>query len=96
MNTKKEVPLVVTTVHRGVFFGYGIPSDADTIKLKRARMAVYWPVETHGVVGLASDGPPKGARISPAAPEIILRDVTSVMVVSPEATEKWEMGPWTD
>jgi len=94
MATKKEIPLVVTTAHRGVFFGYGIPSDADTIKLKRARMAVYWPAETHGVVGLASDGPPKDARISPAAPEIILRDVTSVMAVSPKAVKRWEAEPW--
>jgi hypothetical protein len=91
---EEKVALVVTTAHRGVFFGYGIPSDAPTIKLAKARMCLYWPVENKGVLGLASEGPLKGARVSPAAPSIILRDVSSVMTVSEEAINRWERQPW--
>jgi hypothetical protein len=88
-------PLVVTTAHRGVFFGYGEPSDGSTIRLERARMCVYWPKETRGVVGLASDGPKRGSKVGPAAPAITLRDVTAVMEVSEEAAQAWEKGPWS-
>jgi len=87
--------LVVTTKHRGVFFGYGEPSDKDTIELKNARMCIYWPEENRGVVGLASDGPKKGARITPSAPSIILRGVTSVMETTKEAEKAWEKGLWS-
>ena len=87
-------PLVVTTAHRGVFFGYGVPSDAPTIRLENAQMCVYWPQENKGVLGLASDGPLKGARIGPAVPSIILRDVTSVMETTTEAEKRWRAQPW--
>jgi len=90
----KLQPLVVTTAHRGVFFGYGVASDAPTIRLERVRMCVYWPAENKGVVGLAAHGPKKGARIGPAAPAMTLRDVTSVMEVAPEAVKRWEAEPW--
>ncbi len=90
----EEKGLVVTTLHRGVFFGYGIPTDSKTITLKRCRMCIYWPVENHGVVGLASDGPKPGARITPAAPDVILQDVTSVMIASDTAVKVWERELW--
>ena len=86
--------LLVTTLHKGVFFGYGVFSDSPNIKLERARMAVYWPAEIKGVLGLASAGPLKGSRIGPAAPELWLRDVTSVAKVSPAAVKNWEKAPW--
>lgn len=90
-----EQALVVTTAHRGVFFGYGeTGGESKTIKLKRARMCVSWPDSNHGVLGLASDGPKNGARISPAAPEIILHDVTAIMTVSALAQEEWEKEKW--
>lgn len=88
-------PLVVTTVHRGVFFGYGEPEDGETIRLERARMCLYWPAGTKGVVGLASDGPQEGSRVGPAAPAMILRGVTAVMEVTSEAAKAWEREPWT-
>ena len=87
-------PLVVTTAHRGVFFGYGEPTDKDTIRLERARMCVYWSEETKSVVGLAERGPQKGSKVGPPAPAITLRDVTSVMEVSKEAAKEWERGSW--
>lgn len=89
-------PLVVTTAHRGVFFGYGILSDAPTIRLEDAQMCIYWPISNHGVVGLASDGPAKGSRVSPPAPSITLRDVTAVIEVTEKAEKNWTSQPWTN
>ncbi len=88
--------VVVTTSHQGVFFGYSDCVVADgSVNLAQARMCVYWPEETHGVVGLAAVGPTDRARISPAAPNITLRDVTAVMQCSAEAITRWEAEPWT-
>lgn len=87
-------PLVVTTAHRGVFFGYGEPTDGETIRLERVRMCVFWPAENRGVVGLAVDGPKKGSRVGPAAPAMTLRGVTAVMEASEAAAKAWELGPW--
>lgn len=88
-------PLVVTTQHRGVFFGFGIPTDAPTIRLEQARMCVYWDAQVAGVVGLAAKGPNSKCRVTGAAPSITLRDVTSVMETTLEAQESWEKEPWS-
>lgn len=90
----KLVPLVVTTEHRGVFFGYGIPTPESEIRLEKARMCVYWSSDTKGVVGLAATGPSRTCKVGLAAPAITLRKVTSVIECSPEAAEAWEKGPW--
>ena len=91
---KKLKPLVVTTAHRGVFFGYGEPSTDKIIRLEQARMCVHWTEDVKGVVGLAANGPTKDCRIGPAAPAITLQDVTSIMEVSQAAEEKWNQQPW--
>lgn len=72
---KVERAVLVTTAHRGVFFGYATKTDGETIKLRAARCCLYWPPEQKGFLGLASDGPLKGARVGPAA-DIELRDIT--------------------
>jgi hypothetical protein len=92
--TNKEEPLIVTTAHRGVFFGYGEPTTKKTIRLKRARMCVYWSADIKGVLGLANPGPSANCRIGPAIPAITLQNVTSIMEVSEEAEEKWQKEPW--
>src|SRR5574339_446417 len=86
-------PLVVTTVHRGVFFGYGEPSDAPTIRLEQARMCVYWPQENKGVVGLAAEGPQVGAKVGPAAPAMTLRELTPVPALTTNAAKASELAP---
>lgn len=90
-------PVVVTTSHRGVFFGY-VPEDADvtakTIRLERARMCVYWDSAVRGVVGLATAGPNARSKVGPAAPAFVLQDVTAVMDATPEAAQAWEKAPW--
>jgi hypothetical protein len=89
----KERAVLVTTAHRGVFFGYATKTDGQTIKLRAARCCIYWPVENKGFLGLASDGPLPGARVGPAA-DIALRDITCVAECTPVAVEAWEKAPW--
>ena len=75
---KKSVglrPVLVTTAHRGVFFGYAKDVDGETIALKRARLCVYWSVDVKGFMGLAANGPTASCRIGPAA-DITLRNIT--------------------
>lgn len=90
-----NVPLIVTTAHKGVFFGYGTPSDAATIRIENCRMVVYWSADVKSVVGLAANGPTAGCRIGPKAPAITLRDVTSVIEMSAEAAAKFEVCKWS-
>ena len=92
-NTKTA--LVVTTAKKGVFFGYGTDTGKDTITLTNVRMCVYWPTENRGVLGLASTGPVRGARITAAVPKMCIREVTATMDCTEEAIAAWEKGPWS-
>ena len=87
-------PVLVTTAHRGVFFGYADETGGETIKLRRARNCIYWPAANKGFLGLASDGPAKGARVGPAV-DIELRNVTSVAECTEAAAAAWENAPWS-
>lgn len=91
--TAKERPVIVTTAHRGVFFGYATDIDGETIALKRARCAIFWSADVKGFMGLAATGPSKGCRTGPPA-DITLRNITSVLDVKPEAVANWEAGHW--
>ena len=94
MAKSKERAVIVTTAHRGVFFGYATDTDGDTIALKRARLCVYWSADVKGFLGLASGGPTKSCRIGPAA-DITLRNITGVVEVSAGAVKAWEAAPWS-
>jgi hypothetical protein len=94
MSKTNDVPLIVTTQHRGVFFGFGKPSENKTIRLTNAQMCVYWSADVKGVLGLASTGPTKSCRIGPAVPAITLQDVTSITEASEEAAKAWASQPW--
>ncbi len=93
MSSKKERPVVVTTAHRGVFFGYATETTGPTIQLKRSRLCVYWSPDLRGFMGLAAKGPSASCKIGPAA-DIELRDITAVLEVTPEAVAAWEKAPW--
>ena len=96
MAKKKQIknrPVIVTTKHRGVFFGYADDTDGDPIKLKRARLCVYWSADCKAFMGLASNGPTSGCRIGPAV-DIELREITAVLEVSADAVKRWEAAPW--
>lgn len=88
----KEVPVIVCTENRGVFFGYTADLNADPIVLSRARMAIYWGT-TRGVMELAETGPTSKSKISARADIPRLPKVTAVFAVHPSAVEKWEAVP---
>jgi hypothetical protein len=88
-----ERAVLVTTSHRGVFFGYATDTSGAMIVLRAARNCIYWPTENKGFMGLASMGPLKGARVGPAA-DIELRDITSVAECTTAAVAAWESAPW--
>jgi hypothetical protein len=91
--TKGERAVVVTTKHRGVFFGYAVDTSGAIIKLRRMRNCLRWPTGNQGFVGLASMGPVDGACIGPPA-DAELRDITCVLECSAAATERWEKVQW--
>jgi len=93
MVKKKKRPVLVTTAHRGVFFGYATETDGPTIRLARARNCIYWSADVKGFLGLARTGPSASCRIGPAA-DIELRDITCVCEVTAEAVAQWESSPW--
>ena len=92
MATRKVRPVLVTTTHRGVFFGYARSIDGETIALERARLCLRWR-GIKGFMALASSGPGPQCLIGPAA-DIVLRDISAVVSVSPEAVAAWEAAPW--
>jgi hypothetical protein len=85
-----ERPVIVCTEHRGVFFGYvaGETLGVDPIKLRGARMAIYWGT-LRGVMELAEVGPNTRSKISSRA-TIEVRKVTAVFEVTDQAMEAWE------
>jgi hypothetical protein len=92
--SQKERAVLVTTLHRGVFFGYAEDTGGNTIKLRAARNCIYWPPDNKGFLGLASGGPMSGAKIGPAA-DIELRDITCVAECTEAAVAAWEKAPWS-
>lgn len=89
----EERAVVVTTEHRGVFFGYAAETEGETIALRRARLCVYWTADLRGFMGLAAQGPSSGCKVGPPA-DITLRKITAVIEATPEAVKRWEEGPW--
>lgn len=88
-------PVLVTTAHRGVFFGYLVGEPAkEKVLLKRARNCAYWSQDLRGFLGLAATGPGKDSKVGPAVGELTVFDVTSVSEVEAAAVAKWEAGPW--
>lgn len=98
MATKKktakatERAVLVTTEHRGVFFGYATDTGGDAIKLRSARNCLYWSKDVGGFIGLAEKGPSKSCNIGARA-DLDLRKITCVAEVSPAAVIAWENAP---
>lgn len=88
-----ERAVLVTTAHRGVFFGYAKSTDGNVIKLRAGRLCIYWPASNKGFMGLAATGPLDGARVGPPA-DIEIRNITAVLEVTPAAVDLWERQPW--
>lgn len=88
-----ERAVLITTAHRGVFFGYATKVDGETISLRAARLCVYWSADCRGFMGLASTGPTGNCRIGPPA-DITLRNITAVVACTDAAAKAWEAAPW--
>ena len=86
---KNERAVIVTTAHRGVFYGHATKTDGETIALKRSRLCIYWSADMNGFMGLAARGPSKSCKIGPPA-DIELRAITAVLEVTAEAAKAWE------
>lgn len=81
--------VIVTTKHKGVFGGYPDgPTDGDSVRLKRARMAIRFGT-TRGLMELAETGPTPSTKLSARA-DLDIRDVTAVIECTPEAVAGWE------
>lgn len=97
--TKKKTEkkaVVVTTKHRGVFFGY-VADDSKApaqITLTGVRNCVYWPATVRGFLGLSVSGPLQGSRVGPSAPEMVVYDLTGIVSCTPEAVKAWETIQW--
>lgn len=91
--------VVVTTEHRGVFFGrleerHEIHQKLH-VRLSEARNILFWSRDTRGFLGLASIGPAKGSRVGPKVDTLELRDVTSIAVASDAARDAFEEERWS-
>lgn len=86
--------VIVTTAHRGVFFGRLVEDRGDVVTLEDAQNCVYWESSVRGFLGLAVTGPSDGCRIGPACPSLTLSAVTSIARCTEEAVQRWKEEPW--
>ena len=86
--------VIVTTSHRGVFFGTLAADGGDSVTLQDARNILRWGPDTRGFLGLAATGPSPDSRVGPAVPELSLRGITSVTRCTDIAVAAIEAGPW--
>ena len=88
MAKTKERPVIVTTEHRGVFFGYATDTSGAVIQLRSARMAIRFGT-TRGLMELAETGPTSNSKISARA-DMEVRKITATFEVTEAATKAWE------
>ena len=83
--------VLVTTQHRGVFFGW-VQKDQDmsarTMSLKGSRCAIHWRT-TNGVAELAEIGPNQDSKIGSKADLVALHDITAIWACTEEAVTAW-------
>lgn len=95
----EQQAVVITTAHRGVFFGLlaeGADRNAKTIDLTGVQMCVYWSADVQGVTGLAVSGPSRSCRVTRPVPGVTtLQDVTAVFDATAEAVTLWQGRPWS-
>lgn len=89
-------PMIVCTDKRGVIFGYAKkdrPNKSGQIKLKNARMCLYWPTSVGGVFGLGDIGPNAETKVSAKLKKVRLEGVTAIFDVSDKAEKAWMSAP---
>ena len=85
---QKLRPVIITTEHRGVFFGYAGDTTGSVIDLQNARMAIRFGT-TKGLMQLAETGPTPSSKISARA-NLQIRKITAVFEVTDKAAQAWE------
>ena len=86
----KQIAVLVTTEHRGVFYGMTSDPMADPIQLTGARNCLYWSSDVGGFLGLTERGPSAACRIgAPVAGVTRLSKVTCVSDLSDAAAKAW-------
>lgn len=90
---KEERCVVILTEFKEIFCGWTSDTSGDRIALRQARQACYYSAETHGLLGLAVEGPAKGSKIGPAA-DMEVRKPVNVIECRPEAAEAWGNATW--
>jgi len=98
----KTRPVVVTTEHKGVFFGFIPdkevflhPADGKALTLEDAQMCVYWSADVQGILGLAATGPSRSSRVTRAVSSLTVTEVTAVIDATGEAVKAWQDRPWS-
>jgi hypothetical protein len=84
-------PVLITTVHRGVFAGLISETQdlsAKSMPLQQAKMAIYWGTK-RGVMELACIGPNSNSKISLPANIPMLNDITAIFEITENAWKKW-------
>ena len=96
MSNNRRDPVLVTTEHRGVFFGYlnGRKPGKKQLTLERCRNCGFWSRPMGGFLGLATQGPDDECRVGPPATKTTIYDITSATEVSAKAVKKWETASW--
>ena len=64
MTIDPGTPILVTTAHRGVFFGRFKEREDKNVTVTEARNCISWTQQERGFLGLASEGPGSGCRSS--------------------------------
>jgi hypothetical protein len=96
MGSAQRKAVVVTTEHKGVFFGFTAgPLTGKTAELTDARMCLQWSEGVRGVLGLAATGPDRSSKVTRAVPRLALTEVTSMMDATPEAVDAWQDKRWS-
>lgn len=91
-----RIKVVITTSRRGVFFGEIDPATVmnPVIEVFHKRNCLRWTGGLKGFIDLAVSGPSTQSRVGPAAPQAWVRDITDVLLCTPEAAARWEAAPW--
>ncbi len=96
MQYEKGTPVLITTEHRGVFFGYVLEDRyPEYVHLERARNVFKWSAKIKGFLGLAEVGPTKECQVTTTPPpDSKFGDVTSVTRCSEKAVKAFEAAKW--
>jgi len=88
--------VVITTKSRRWLIMHGELEavSGDTVRLKNARCCVYYSADTRSHVGLATDGPADGSRVTTAVDLCVVDGVETITSATEAATKRWNQGEW--